>query len=77
MYVHRVHCPLTTNEMCEFHVGESSRFLEPGEIVEINNRRMHAVVNSGAQKRVHLIVDYYVPGERVVDIDGKTHICKL
>jgi len=26
---------------------------------------------------VHLIADYYVPGERIIDIDGTTHICKL
>ncbi len=77
MYVHRVHCPLITNDSCDFHVGDSTRKLGVGEIVEINNRRLHGVENNGSQKRVHLIVDYYVPGEKVVDIDGKQHICKL
>lgn len=76
-YVHRVHCPLITNDACEFHVGDSTRTLNVGEIVEINNRRMHAVSNNGSEKRVHLIVDYYVPGEKVVDIDGQVHVCKI
>ena len=58
-------------------MGDSTRKLGVGEIVEINNRRLHGVENNGSQKRVHLIVDYYVPGEKVVDIDGKQHICKL
>jgi len=48
-----------------------------GGLVEINNRRKHAVKNNGSEKRVHLIADYYVPGERIIDIDGTTHICKL
>lgn len=77
MYVHRVHCPLITNGECEFLVGKTVRVLPMGGLVEINNRRVHAVRNNGDQKRVHLIADYYVPGERIVDIDGNTHICKL
>jgi len=77
MYVHRVHCPLITNSDCEFYVGESVRKLEVGGLVEINDRRKHAVKNRGTQKRIHLIADYYVPGERIIDIDGTTHICKL
>jgi len=76
-YVHRVHCPLVTNSECEFIVGDTSRYLAVGEIAEINNRRIHAVHNRGAQKRIHLIADYYVPGEKIVDIDGNTHICQL
>lgn len=77
MYVHRVHCPLITNTDCEFRVGKSSRYLETGQVVEINNRRRHTVNNRGVSKRVHLIADYYIPGERIVDIDGSEHICKL
>lgn len=77
MYVHRVHCPLVTNDDCTFFVGKSERKLDVGELVEINNRRMHGVVNKGTEKRVHLIVDYYVPGEKIIDIDGNTHTCKL
>jgi hypothetical protein len=58
-------------------VGESVRKLAVGGLVEINNRRKHAVKNNGSEKRVHLIADYYVPGERIIDIDGTLHICKL
>ena len=55
IYVHRVHCPLVTNSECEFFVGESSRHMDVGTIVEINNCRMHAVHNRGTKKRIHLI----------------------
>lgn len=76
-YVHRIHCPLITNDACEFFVGDSVRKLGVGEVTEINNRRTHAVQNKGDEKRIHLITDYYVPGERITDIDGREHICQL
>jgi uncharacterized metal-binding protein len=58
-------------------LGKSVRKLEVGGLVEINNRRKHAVKNNGAEKRVHIITDYDVSGERIIDIDGTPHICKL
>lgn len=77
VYVHRVHCPLITSSECKFRVGKSTRVLGVGEVTEINNCRIHAVNNDGAEKRVHLIVDYYVPGERIRDVLGNPHICKI
>ena len=60
---HRVHVPLTSNEQVSFTVGKESRVLHPGEVVEINNRRRHSVANDGATERVHLILDFVLPGE--------------
>jgi len=67
---HRIHMPVITNEKCVFHVGASSKTLRAGELWEINNRRVHAVGNDGDAARVHLIMDYVQPGERVFDIEG-------
>lgn len=63
VHSHRVHVPLVSNEKVLFTVGKESRVLLSGEVVEINNRRMHSVANDGATDRVHLILDFVVPGE--------------
>jgi quercetin dioxygenase-like cupin family protein len=60
---HRVHVPVISNESVVFTVGKESRVLHPGEVVEINNRRKHSVSNGGATDRVHLILDFVLPGE--------------
>ena len=67
---HRNHLPIITNRGVEFEVGEDVRHLAAGEIWEINNRDYHAVRNTSDHARVHLIVDYVVPGERIEDPDG-------
>lgn len=77
IYVHRVHCPLITNSECEFQVGGTTRKMEVGRITEINNCRVHSVKNLGSEKRVHLIADYYVPGERIKDVLGNPQICQI
>jgi hypothetical protein len=69
---HRIHLPLQTSEQVDFCVGSSTRNLPVGELWEINNRRRHAVRNSGTQARIHLILDYVLPGEIIADpIDGE------
>ena len=67
---HRIHMPIITNEACLFTVGATTRALKAGELWEINNRRVHAVENGSDGARVHLIMDYVQPGERVFDPDG-------
>jgi hypothetical protein len=61
---HRVHLPVVTNENVSFTVGDETRNLREGEIHEINNRRLHQVRNSGAEGRVHLILDFVLRGEQ-------------
>ena len=58
-YIHKIHVPLITNPETTFHVGKKARHLPVGEIVEVNNKRVHAVKNNGAQDRVHFIFECY------------------
>jgi len=61
---HRVHIPIDTNEKVLFSVGKENRNLKVGEVVEINNRRPHSVKNQGDTDRIHLILDFVLPGEQ-------------
>ena len=70
MKSHRNHLAIVTNEGVEFEIAEQVRHLPAGEIWEINNRELHAVRNKGDDPRIHLILDYVVPGERVEDPEG-------
>lgn len=69
---HRVHVPVITNDQVWFNVGSERRNLKAGEIVEINNRRNHSVVNESDEDRVHLILDFALPWEPCCCAD-KTH----
>ena len=61
---HRVHIPIITNENVKFYIGGEVKNLQEGEIWEVNNRQMHSVVNESDFYRVHIIVDFVIPGER-------------
>lgn len=67
---HRNHVAIVTNKGVEFEIAEQVRHLPAGEIWEINNRELHAVRNTGDDSRIHLILDYVVPGERIDDPEG-------
>ena len=67
---HRVHVPVQTHPGAEFGIAGHVRHLPAGEAWEINNRKAHAVRNDGDKPRVHLILDYVVPGEPIDDPDG-------
>lgn len=58
-YIHKIHVPLITNPETIFHVGGQAKHLPVGEIVEVNNKRMHAVKNDGKQDRIHFIFECY------------------
>ena len=68
---HRIHIPVITNPGVEFGVAGHVKHLAAGEAWEINNRKHHAVRNLGGADRVHLILDYVLPGETVDDPDGQ------
>jgi hypothetical protein len=70
MRSHRYHVAIATNPLVDFFVGGTPNHFAAGEIWEINNRAYHAVRNVSNQGRVHLILDYVVPGERVDDPEG-------
>ena len=70
MRAHRYHVPITTNPLVDFFIGDRPFHFGVGEIWEINNRARHAVRNASDRGRVHLILDYVVPGEVVEDPEG-------
>lgn len=57
--VHRIHIPIISNEQVHFFIDEIDHKFPVGEIIELDNTRLHAVRNDGAEDRVHLIIDYY------------------
>ena len=63
-HAHRVHLPLVTNDGVLFTVGSETMNLPAGRVVEINNRRVHSVRNDGSEDRIHLILDFVLPGEK-------------
>lgn len=67
---HRYHLALNTNKLVEFEVDGQVRHFGAGEIWEINNRQTHAVRNRSEEGRVHMILDYVVPGEKIQDPTG-------
>ncbi len=58
-YIHKIHVPLVTDEKVLFRVGRQERHLPAGEIVEVNNKRIHGVSNDSATDRIHLIFECY------------------
>lgn len=69
MRSHRYHVAIKTNDGVDFGIDGEIQHFAPGEIWEINNRKYHAVRNLGSEGRIHLILDYVVPGERIDDPD--------
>lgn len=67
---HRYHLALTTNNLVEFEIAGKTQHFAAGEIWEINNREEHAVRNLSDESRIHVILDYVVPGEQVQDPEG-------
>ena len=64
VHSHRIHLPIVTNDEVWFAVGGETINMTDGKLYEINNRRPHSVRNAGSEARVHLIMDYVLPGEK-------------
>jgi len=58
-FIHKIHVPLVTNEKTMFRVGQQEIHMPVGEIIEVNNKRNHAVRNDGDNDRIHLIFECY------------------
>ena len=58
-YIHKIHVPLVTNPETIFRVGQQHMHMPVGEIIEVNNKRNHAVRNDGDCDRIHLIFECY------------------
>jgi len=72
---HRIHLPLVTNDGVKFIVGDTTKYLLPGELWEINNRHRHTVTNNGTEGRIHMIMDFVLPGEKIADVTGEILEC--
>ncbi len=60
-YGHRIHIPITTNNLVRFMIdGQPYRF-EIGHVYEINNLKTHSVMNAGKEDRINFIFDYIPP----------------
>ena len=56
----RVHIPVRTNPLVEFYLSGERVVMQEGEAWYLNLNEKHAVVNGGAEDRVHLVVDCVV-----------------
>jgi len=58
--IHRVHIPIITNPLCMYRVeGAPAVNMQVGTMYEIDNMRVHGVMNGGEEARVHLVVNLY------------------
>jgi len=55
-----VHVPVLTNDHVDFIVAGERVVMRPGECWYVNVDQMHSVLNRGATRRVHLIIDVVV-----------------
>lgn len=63
-HAHRIHIPIITNKGVIFTVNDSSINIKEGELIEINNKQYHHVINNGNKIRTHLIIDWVIPNEK-------------
>ena len=61
-YSHRIHVPITTNPRVRFMIDGRPYRMEVGQGYEINNQKVHSVMNKGAEDRITFIFDYVPPG---------------
>jgi hypothetical protein len=59
---HRIHVPLVTNPRVRFMIDGKPFQLQVGEAYEINNQKVHSVMNKGKEDRINFIFDYVPPG---------------
>jgi hypothetical protein len=57
MHSRRHHIPIITNQNVFFTVAEKTITMREGECWEINNAKIHSVVNKSPLNRIHLLVD--------------------
>ena len=55
---HRIHVPIITNPRVRFMIDGRPFQLEVGQAYEINNQKVHSVMNKGTVDRINFIFDY-------------------
>ena len=58
---HRIHVPVTTNSRVRFYIEGRPYKFATGQAYELNNQRLHSVMNKGCEDRITLIFDYMPP----------------
>ena len=58
---HRIHLPIITNPRVRFMIDGRPYQLQVGEAYEINNQKVHSVMNKGDADRINFIFDYLPP----------------
>ena len=53
----RIHIPIVTNPQVIFHCGSDQLHMAAGDCWIFDSWRRHRVVNDGARRRVHLVID--------------------
>jgi hypothetical protein len=59
---HRIHVPIVTNPRVRFMIDGRPYQFQVGEAYEINNQKVHSVMNKGTEDRINFIFDYMPPG---------------
>jgi hypothetical protein len=62
---HRIHVPIITNPRVRFMIDGRPYQLEVGQAYEINNQKIHSVMNKGDTDRINFIFDYLPPSARL------------
>lgn len=61
---HRVHVPITSSGAVRYTISGKPYQFEPGRAYELNNQKLHSVMNLGSDDRISFIFDY-VPADRL------------
>jgi len=61
---HRVHIPISTSAAVRYTISGKPYQFEVGSAYEINNQKLHSVINMGSDARISFIFDY-VPPDKV------------
>ena len=61
---HRIHVPIATNARVRFMIDGRPAMLQVGHAYEINNQKVHSVMNKGDADRIHFIFDYLPPDSK-------------
>src|SRR6187401_2042630 len=69
---HRIHVPVATNPRVRFMIDGRPYQLEVGQAYEINNQKVHSVMNKGDTDRINFIFDYLPPTAKQVRVAGGT-----
>ncbi len=60
---HRIHVPITSNEAVRFTIAGKPYSFDVGNAYEINNQKVHSVMNLGREDRISFIFDYVPPDQ--------------